>query len=187
MDIFEEFLFRESLSSTKISTRVINSERIIGQPEDGQANGERPEDWSGLPGRRGFAPKTVVNYVRVLGPYVQTGQHGRYSNRKYRVQCIAPTGPGKSECGKKGLVTYHQLYYGTIFSCGCLPRPKHPPIRMEGQRVGCLDVLRWCGEYGGSWECVCVECGALLYRKTVADVRLSSRSCDNHHVSEVKQ
>lgn len=112
-----------------------------------------------------------VNLFKVQGLRVKNGRYGPISTGKYAVTCV---------CGKQTDVKYAQIYYGTIYSCGCRPRPKHPPIRLEGQTIGLIEVMRW-AEEENAWEVVCLECGALIYRRRTSEVREAGESCETHH------
>lgn len=168
MDIFEKFVEDESNDGEVAS--IFNSQvqdrlHVVGGSE---ADLPRVE---GKAPRGGYAPGYRVNYFTVQGKHYKKGTYGQFSNGDYIVKCV---------CGKKMLASYHQIYYGTAFSCGCIARAKHPPIKLEGQRIGRVEVLRWTQEYGGTWEIVCHECGELLYRKTSHQVRAAGQSCASH-------
>jgi hypothetical protein len=116
-----------------------------------------------------------IGICEVLGPVYVKGRFGVYSNRLYSLKC---------RCGKQIEATYHQIYYGNVYSCGCEVRPKHPPIRLEGRTIGCLEVLRWAIEEA-AWELVCLECGAILYLQTTREVREQSADCSTHKLAAV--
>jgi hypothetical protein len=106
------------------------------------------------------------------------GRNGPLTHRKVDVKCVARTGVDGAECGKVFVVVYQQLYNASVYSCGCTPKPKHPPIRLEGQRHGRVEVLRWAGEE--AWELICHECGEILYRRNAEQVRRAGESCQGH-------
>jgi hypothetical protein len=119
------------------------------------------------------------NKVEILGRIMQKGKMGYYSNSHYALQCA---------CGNVFEATYHACYMQSPYSCGCIPRPRHPPIRLEGQTIGVLEVLRW-AEDQRAWEVVCQECGSLLYVETVRELRrISKDMCEWHmKLQEVQQ
>lgn len=135
-----------------------------------------------LGGRRGIPPGTLVNHVRVVGQDIKKGDLALFSQRDYRVECIAKTGDKGGACGKRFVATYHQIYYRTLFSCGCLKRLRHPPIQLEDDQVGVLRVLRW-DELQG-WECVCQECGEVMYARRIDEVRALGMKCPPHRKRE---
>ena len=113
-----------------------------------------------------------VNCLTVKRLRTKPGRWGPISTGEYDVEC---------ECGETIKANYHQIYYATIYSCGCTVRPKHPPIRLENQTIGQLRVMRWADEQpGGAWECVCQECGGILYFKKAKELREASGSCEAH-------
>ena len=182
MDLFEKYLASQEeigdFGRKGVSVRGYITRQLEEKPGESRQDGLsrfRP-----VGGRRGFGPGDKCHFVEVVGPHVQAGASGvAYTNREYIVKCSAP-GPGGKPCGRTGIATYHQLYYQSLYSCGCTVRPKHPPIRLEGQRIGLVEVLRWTADYGGMWELVCHECGEVLYRKTVYQVRAAGASCSSH-------
>jgi hypothetical protein len=111
-----------------------------------------------------------INLLTVKGLRKKQGRNGPISTGIYEAVC---------QCGKEITLNYGQIYYKTVYSCGCTPRPKHPPIRLEGQTIGLVEVLRW-AEEEAAWEVVCRECGALLYRRRTSEVREAGKSCDTH-------
>jgi hypothetical protein len=141
------------------------------------------EDWSvGMvelpPPRRGGEALELgeklagrkINLLTVKGLRRKQGRYGLISTGVYEAVC---------RCGKEVTINYGQIYYKTIYSCGCTPRPKHPPIRLEGQTIGLVEVMRW-AEEEIAWEVVCHECGALLYRRRTSEVREAGKSCETH-------
>lgn len=129
-----------------------------------------------------FPPGTKVNFLEVLGPVQRTSRTGRMvSQRMHNCICIAPTAEGGGPCGTPLEVSYQQLYQASVYSCGCVARPKHPPIRLEGQKFGRVKVLRWAETE--AWELACEVCGQVLYRRSAQEVREAGDSCEQHGIA----
>lgn len=137
--------------------------------------------------KNAFREGEVINYVRVIGLHLVQGRYGPLSRGMYDCECIAPTGQDGAECGKKLVLQYRTLYYRSRYSCGCLKRIKHPPVMLEGDKFGRLEVLRWTEEKGGTWECVCHECARLIYIRTVKIIRAHAESCEGHEELTIKR
>lgn len=116
-----------------------------------------------LPGRR-------VNKTMILGRVLPSAKGSYSGSRTYLLLC---------DCDKIFRAEYDEIYYRNVFSCGCMKRQKHPPIKMEGERIGRLEVMRW-DEEEGAWECVCHECAEIIYRKTVKEMRVQAEDCTWH-------
>ena len=69
---------------------------------------------------RGIYPGKEVHLLRVVGRIDMVPGEDR---RWYECVCLA--------CGKHVLATYHQLYFGYAFSCGCTPKPRKPYTRRK--------------------------------------------------------
>ena len=176
-DIAKKYIAKSAKTSQKVaSTPPQNSKSYKQQPVDGEPEGtdEEPE----LPQatlNRMIKPGLQVNLLTVIGPYKKTGKYGTFSNREYTVRC---------QCGRIVRATYAQVYQKSLYSCGCTPRPKHPPIRLEGKVIGDFDVIQWVedegfdeqGQVRGAWESVCKTCGAIKYFRTVSELRVP---CDH--------
>ena len=124
-------------------------------------------------------PGARINLLEVLGQEVRQGRYRPVTRSKYRCRCLAKSGPDGAVCGAPVTYGYQQLYYENVYSCGCTPRPKHPPIRLENRRFGRVTVLRWALEEG-AWELACEECGKVFYRKDSKAVEQAGESCEGH-------
>lgn len=127
-------------------------------------------------------PGTRINKVEIIRQVKRPNKQGReVLGRDRECRCFAPSGPGGAECGRIFTVKYASLY-GEIYSCGCMPRPKHPPYRLENRTIGCVKVGEWDTERA-AWEIFCGICGKTFYRRTKKEAEASGESCEGHNVA----
>ena len=169
-DVFEEFMDREIrnqgvLKDEDNGDASIKPELMI-LTESKRALGQAKLSTKF---KRGCKINHIVVDARIAG---ESGPGGMY-------QCHCGVVRDGKECGKGLKISYRTLYTGSVFSCGCLLRAKHPPIRLEGSRQGNAEVLRW-SEEDAAWEVICHACGNVLYLKTAKEVRAAGLSCVGH-------
>lgn len=129
-----------------------------------------------------FLPGTKINKIEIIGQRKYTNRQGReVLGRDRECRCFAPSGPGGSECGQIFVAKYNTLY-NDIYSCGCIPRPKHPPYRLENRVIGRLKVGQWAVDRA-AWECFCGACGKTFYRRTKKEVEASGENCVGHEIT----
>lgn len=108
------------------------------------------------------------------------------SGRMHKCRCIAPSGKGGAVCGNPIVVSYQQLYGKNVYSCGCVRRPKHPPIRHEGEHHGPVTVVCW-SYTARAWELACSACGLTFFRNSTKEVEAAGVSCEGHEVTDAEE
>jgi hypothetical protein len=111
--------------------------------------------------------------LTLIKPVILRGRTGRYyTNRLWKARC---------DCGKEVEVRYHQVYYGSIQSCGCVQKKRAgrgPATHEEGKDYGRLAVMQWVD--GKGWECVCQICGEIEYIRYTRFLEAEGgRNCPN--------
>lgn len=115
-------------------------------------------------------PGRKIHHVTVTGR-ARRPEVGPPGNREYEIQCV---------CGRLFWAPRSRLYYGSVWSCGCRERKKHPNVRLEETDVGSLHVLLW-DEEEGHWLACCRECGQLVSGASLPELRrIAEARCGDH-------
>lgn len=83
----------------------------------------------------------------------------------------------RCDCGKELWVSYVKLYYGSVYSCGCVTSLQRPARDLTGWAMGNVRVTGWDRERG-AWLAECSRCGDVAAGEKMDDLkRLGKLSC----------